>query len=62
VVEESDIDAQEAEVKSVSLPQGATIADLVTALRGIRASSRDVISVLQGIKRAGALHAELIIQ
>lgn len=62
VVEESIVDAQEAEVKSVSLPQGATIEDLVTALRSIRASSRDVISVLQGIKRAGALHAELIIQ
>ena len=43
-------------------PQGATIGDLVAALKEIRASSRDVIAILQGIKRAGALHAELIIQ
>jgi flagellar P-ring protein precursor FlgI len=52
----------EAEVKAVTLPRGATIGDLVSALTAIRASSRDVIAVLQGIKRAGALNAELIIQ
>jgi flagellar basal body P-ring protein FlgI len=34
----------------------------VNGLHSIRASSRDVIAILQGIKRAGALHAELIIQ
>jgi flagellar P-ring protein precursor FlgI len=62
VVPESDIDVTEAEVKAVTLPRGATIGDLVSALTAIRASSRDVIAVLQGIKRAGALNAELIIQ
>lgn len=62
VVPETEMDVSESEVQSVELPQGATIAELVTALRGIRASSRDVIAILQGIKRAGALHAELIIQ
>lgn len=62
VVPESTVNVTESEVKAVNLPRGATIDDLVKALRGIRASSRDVISVLQGIKRAGALHAELIIQ
>jgi len=49
-------------MQSVNLPQGASIAELVGALRGVRASSQDVIAILQGIKRAGALHAELIIQ
>jgi flagellar P-ring protein precursor FlgI len=62
VVPESTVSARESELKSVNLPQGATIEDLVAALKGIRASSRDVIAILQGIKRAGALHAELIIQ
>lgn len=62
VVPEATVDVSEAELKAVNLPQGATIGDLVTALKGIRASSRDVIAILQGIKRAGALHAELIIQ
>ncbi len=61
VVPEADISVNESDVRTVSLP-GATIDELVKALRAIRASSRDVIAILQGIKRAGALHAELIIQ
>lgn len=62
VVPETSMDVTESETMAVNLPRGATIGDLVTALKGIRASSRDVIAVLQGIKRAGALHAELVIQ
>ena len=31
-------------------------------LNKIKTSSRDMITILQSIKRAGALHAELIIQ
>ena len=62
VVPESTIDVDESELHAVSLQQGATIGELVNALRAIRASTRDVIAILQGIKRAGALHAELIIQ
>jgi flagellar P-ring protein precursor FlgI len=62
VVPDSTVAARESDLKSVNLPQGATIADLVAALKAIKASSRDVIAILQGIKRAGALHAELIIQ
>ena len=62
VVPDTTIDVAESETMAVNLPRGATIGDLVTALKGIRASSRDVIAVLQGIKRAGALHAELVIQ
>ena len=34
----------------------------IEALRQIKTSTRDVITILQGIKRAGALHAQLIIQ
>jgi flagellar P-ring protein precursor FlgI len=62
VVPETRVNVQEPESQAVTLKQGATIADLVNALRAVKASSREVISVLQGIKRAGALHAELIIQ
>lgn len=39
-----------------------TVADLVRSLNRARASTRDVIAILQGIKAAGALHADLIIQ
>jgi flagellar P-ring protein precursor FlgI len=62
VVPETTIDATESGTVAVDLPRGATISDLVSALKGIHASSRDVIAILQGIKRAGALHAELVIQ
>ena len=61
IVPEADVNVNESDVRAVNLP-GATIDELVKALRAIRASSRDVIAILQGIKRAGALHAELIIQ
>lgn len=62
VVPQTRIHAQESLLQSVNLAEGATITELVTALRAVKATSREVIAVLQGIKRAGALHAELIIQ
>lgn len=62
IVPETTMDVSESQLKAVNLPQGATIEDLVAALKGVKASSRDVIAILQGVKRAGALHAELIIQ
>jgi flagellar P-ring protein FlgI len=62
VVPEATVAVNEAQAEAVTLPAGATIADLVSALRAIRATSRDVIAILQGMKRAGALHAELVIQ
>lgn len=61
VVPEAELSVNEAQVSSINL-RGTTIDELVQGLRSIRASSRDVIAILQGIKRAGALHAELIIQ
>lgn len=43
----------------VTLPETATVADLVQALNTVGASPRDLISILQAIKEAGALHADL---
>ncbi len=43
----------------VLLPKGATIGDLVSALNAIGVTPRDLIVILQAIKAAGALHAEL---
>jgi flagellar P-ring protein FlgI len=62
IVPETTMDVTESRTLAVNLPRNATIGDLVAALEGIHASSRDVIAILQGIKRAGALHAELVIQ
>ena len=62
VVPHSDIAVQEPEARLVSIKDGATVADLIGALRSIHLSTRDVITILQSIKAAGALHGELIIQ
>jgi flagellar P-ring protein precursor FlgI len=43
----------------VALPESATVADLVSALNLIGATPRDLITILQSIKAAGALHADL---
>ncbi len=62
VVPQANIRVQDPEAKLVSIPSGATVADLIAALRAIHLTTRDVITVLQSIKTAGALHGELIIQ
>jgi flagellar P-ring protein precursor FlgI len=62
VVPRTRIEANEESVNSVTMRDGATVSDLVAALKQVRSSTREVIAILQSIKRAGALHAELIIQ
>jgi flagellar P-ring protein FlgI len=62
VVPNTKIKVVEAPAPLVGVPEGATVADLLTALRSIRLPTRDVIAVLQSIKAAGALDGELVIQ
>lgn len=62
VVPKTDIKVDEEIGINVSLPRHSTVAELVAALNKVKASSRDIITILQGVKRAGALHAELVIQ
>lgn len=62
VVPNTTVEVVEEGPINVSLPNETSVAELVGALNKVKASSRDVITILQGIKRAGALHAELIIQ
>jgi flagellar P-ring protein precursor FlgI len=53
------IDAKDKPVSRIELKQGATVDDLVRSLQVIGASARDVISILQAMKSAGALEAEI---
>jgi len=46
---------------SLSLPD-STVADLVGALSRAKVGTRNMIAILQGIKAAGALHADIIVQ
>lgn len=62
VVPRTRIDVKEDGMSVVSLPGGTRVSELVAALNRVKTNTRDMISVLQSIKRAGALHAELIVQ
>jgi flagellar P-ring protein precursor FlgI len=62
VVPDTAIQVEDQLGGAVTLPAGATVADLVSALNKINTSARDVITILQGVRRAGALHAELVVQ
>jgi flagellar P-ring protein precursor FlgI len=58
VVPRSEVKVSEQKARLL-LVQGVTIRDLVKALNAIGATPRDLITILQTIKAAGALHAEL---
>ncbi|WP_312368424.1 flagellar basal body P-ring protein FlgI [Stenotrophomonas sp.] len=62
LVPESRIDVQEGVAPVVAVAEGTSVAELVSALRTIKLTTRDVIAVLQSIKAAGALDGELLIQ
>jgi flagellar P-ring protein precursor FlgI len=56
---QAEVTMEEEEVKVMPLPGGATIGELVKGLNSIGVSPRDLITILQSIKAAGALQAEL---
>ena len=59
VVPKVNVDAKESRTQNIVLNQGATVEDLVRALQAIGSTSRDIIAVLQNMKAAGALTAEI---
>jgi flagellar P-ring protein precursor FlgI len=59
VVPQTTVQAQEAPLQVVQLKEGATVEELVRGLQTLGASARDVIAILQAIKAAGALNADL---
>lgn len=62
VVQQTNVDAVDKPVNRIELKQGATVDDLVRSLQTIGATARDVISILQAMKSAGALEAEIEVQ
>jgi flagellar P-ring protein precursor FlgI len=59
VVPQAKVSATETPARNVELSEGASVEQLVTRLQAIGATARDVVSILQAIKSAGALEAEL---
>ncbi|MCD6137675.1 MAG: flagellar basal body P-ring protein FlgI [Deltaproteobacteria bacterium] len=56
---DSDVSVQEEKNKLLLVPSGSTIGELVRALNAIGVSPRDLITVFQALRAAGALHAQI---
>jgi flagellar P-ring protein precursor FlgI len=52
---------EDAAARVLRVPESSSVADVVSVLNDIGASPRDVIAILQALKQAGALQAELVI-
>lgn len=59
VVQQTTVQAQDKPANRIELKEGATVDDLVENLQQIGATARDIVSILQAMKEAGALEAEL---
>ena len=59
VVPQTTVRAQESPAKRVELREGATVDDLINGLQNIGATARDIMAILEALKAAGALQAEL---
>ena len=59
VVPEVKIKASDIPAQSIQMKEGATVEDLVHGLQQIGATARDIIAILQAMKQAGALQANL---
>ncbi|MBF0128002.1 MAG: flagellar basal body P-ring protein FlgI [Magnetococcales bacterium] len=62
VTPDTALDVKEQDAKVIEMPEGVTLGDLVKGLNGVGVTPRDLIAILQTIKSAGALQAELEIQ
>jgi flagellar P-ring protein FlgI len=59
VTPQTNVTAKEEKARNVVLKQGASVEELVRALTAIGSTPRDIIAILQNLKAAGALEAEL---
>jgi flagellar P-ring protein precursor FlgI len=61
LVPRENVDVEEGKNQLITLEQGTTLEAVVRALNAIGASPRDIIAIMQALKAAGALQAELVI-
>jgi len=59
VVPQTTVEAKDEKAKRIELSEGASVEQLVNGLQAIGATARDVVAILQAIKAAGALQADL---
>ena len=61
VTPEQEVDVKEGDAKLVALQEGTTLDQVVRALNALGATPRDIIAIMQALKAAGALKAEIVI-
>jgi flagellar P-ring protein precursor FlgI len=59
VTPQTSVSIKQEAARNLMLKEGATVEELVRALSAIGSTPRDIISILQNLKSAGALDAEL---
>jgi flagellar P-ring protein FlgI len=61
VVPEEQVDVSEGDAQLIALQEGTTLESVVQALNALGATPRDIIAIMQALKLAGALKAELVV-
>jgi flagellar P-ring protein precursor FlgI len=61
VVPQTQVEVSEGQSQLITLSAGPTLADVVRALNSLGVTPRDVIAIMQALKVAGALRAEIVI-
>jgi flagellar P-ring protein precursor FlgI len=59
VTERADITVAQQPGSLIQLPAGARLADVVRALNALGATPQDLLAILQAMRTAGALKAEI---
>jgi flagellar P-ring protein precursor FlgI len=60
VVPRTEVEVEEKGGELAVVERSVTVADLARALNSLGVTPRDLISIFQSLKEAGALHAELV--
>jgi flagellar P-ring protein precursor FlgI len=61
VVPNEQVDVSEGRAQLLTLPPGTTLEEVVRGLNALGATPRDIIAIMQALKAAGALRAQLIV-
>jgi flagellar P-ring protein precursor FlgI len=61
VTPQTQVNVEQEDRKLVTLEAGTTLADVVRALNTLGVTPRDIIAIMQALKAAGALRAEVVI-
>jgi flagellar P-ring protein precursor FlgI len=59
VVPDTSIKTREGPARSIELKEGASVEELINGLHTMGATARDIVAIIQAIKAAGGLQAEL---